>query len=92
MYEWVEFRHFKYLLTILELQGFRAAAERLFTSQSNLSTQAKQFQESASVRLYHKMKDGRIKPTDTGIALTFIAKDMLNNRVEAMDGPPFTSR
>jgi DNA-binding transcriptional LysR family regulator len=31
------------------------------------------------------MRDGRIKPTDTGIALTFIAKDMLNSRVEAMD-------
>jgi DNA-binding transcriptional LysR family regulator len=85
MYEWAEFRHFKYLLTILELQGFRAAAERLFTAQSNLSIQAKQFQESASVRLYDKTKDGRIKPTDTGVAFTFIAKDVLDTRAEAIE-------
>jgi len=85
MYEWAEFRHFKYLLTILELQGFRAAAEQLYTAQSNLSIQAKQFQESASVRLYDKTKDGRIKPTDTGIAFTFIAKDVLETRAEAIE-------
>jgi len=85
MYEWAEFRHFKYLLTILELKGFRAAAEQLYTAQSNLSTQAKQFQEAASVRLYDKLKDGRIKPTDTGVAFTFIAKDVLNTRAEAIE-------
>lgn len=85
MYEWAEFRHFKYLLTILELQGFRAAAEQLYTAQSNLSIQAKQFQESASVRLYDKMKDGRIKPTDTRVAFRFIAKDVLDTREEAIE-------
>jgi DNA-binding transcriptional LysR family regulator len=85
MYDWVEFRHFKYLLAILELRSFRAAAERLFTAQSNLSKHAKQFQEAARVRLYRKMKDGRIRPTDTGVAFTFIAKYMLDNRVEAME-------
>ena len=85
MYEWAEFRHFKYLLAILELKGFRAAAEQLYTAQSNLSIQAKQFQESASVRLYDKMKDGRIKPTDTGVAFTFIAKDVLDTRAEAIE-------
>jgi len=85
MYEWAEFRHFKYLLTILELRGFRAAAEKLYTAQSNLSTQAKQFQEAASVRLYDKLKDGRIMPTDTGVAFTFIANDVLDTRVEAME-------
>lgn len=85
MYEWAEFRHFKYLLAILELQGFRAAAEQLFTAQSNLSIQAKQFQESASVRLYEKLKDGRIRPTAAGIAFTFIAKDVLDTRAEAIE-------
>jgi DNA-binding transcriptional LysR family regulator len=85
MYEWAEFRHFKYLLTILELRGFRAAAEKLYTAQSNLSTQAKQFQEAAAVRLYDKLKDGRIKPTDTGVAFTFIAKDLLDTRAEAIE-------
>lgn len=33
MYDWAEFRHFRYLLAILERQGFRVAAEELHTSQ-----------------------------------------------------------
>jgi DNA-binding transcriptional LysR family regulator len=85
MYEWAEFRHFKYLLAILESRGFRPAAERLFTAQSNLSSHAKQFQDSASVRLYDKLKDGRIRPTDTGVAFTFIARDVLKTRMEAIE-------
>jgi DNA-binding transcriptional LysR family regulator len=85
MYEWAEFRHFKYLLTILELQGFRAAAEKLHTAQPNLSIQAKQFQESASIRLYDKAKDGRIKSTDTGEAFKFIAKSLLEARDESIE-------
>jgi DNA-binding transcriptional LysR family regulator len=85
MYEWAEFRHFKYLLTVLELRGFRAAAEQLHTAQSNLSIQAKQFQEFASVRLYDKAKNGRIKPTDTGVAFKFIAKGVLDARDEAIE-------
>ena len=85
MYDWAEFRHFKYLLTILELRGFRAAAEQLNTGQPNLSIQAKQFQENASVRLYEKAKDGRIKPTDTGVAFKFIAKSVLEAREEAFE-------
>lgn len=45
MNDWAEFRHFKYLLAIVEHKGFRAAAEQLHTPQPNLSTQAKQFQD-----------------------------------------------
>ncbi|SEG63301.1 regulatory helix-turn-helix protein, lysR family [Bryocella elongata] len=51
MYDWAEFRHFRYLLAILEKEGFRAAAEFLYTTQPNLSVQARQFQENLSVRL-----------------------------------------
>ena len=36
-----EFRHFKYLLAVAEHKGFRAAAERLNTSQPSLSKQAR---------------------------------------------------
>ncbi|WP_213807191.1 LysR family transcriptional regulator [Granulicella sp. dw_53] len=85
MYDWAEFRHFKYLLAILELQGFRAAAEQLNTGQPNLSIQAKQFQEYASLRLYEKSKDGRIRPTETGVAFQFIAKSVLEARDEAFE-------
>jgi DNA-binding transcriptional LysR family regulator len=74
MYDWAEFRHFRYLLAILEKQGSRITAEQLHTSQPNLTVQARQFQENASVRLFRKTKNGRIRPTETGIAFITLAK------------------
>ena len=85
MYEWAELRHFRYLLAILERQGFRIAAEELHTSQPNLSVQARQFQENASVRLYKKLKNGRIRPTETGLAFIALAKQLLQTRDEVIN-------
>ena len=70
MYDWAEFRHFRYLLKILEKGGFRVAAEELRTSQPNLTVQARQFQEQASVRLFRKLRNGQIRPTETGDLVT----------------------
>jgi DNA-binding transcriptional LysR family regulator len=80
--DWAEFRHFLYLVTILEKGGLRPAAEYLHTSQPNLSVQARQFQEYASVSLYRKAKDGRIYPTETGLAFIPLAKSVLEARDE----------
>lgn len=85
MYDWAELRHFRYLLAILERQGFRVAAEELHTSQPNLSVQARQFQENASVRLYKKLKNGRIRPTETGLAFIALAKLLLETRDEVIN-------
>jgi DNA-binding transcriptional LysR family regulator len=85
MYDWAELRHFRYLLAILEKQGFRVAAEELHTSQPNLTVQARQFQENASVRLFRKTKNGRIRPTDTGIAFIALARFLLETRDEVID-------
>lgn len=85
MYDWAELRHFRYLLTILEKQGFRVAAEELHTSQPNLTVQARQFQENASVRLFRKMKNGGIRPTETGIAFIALARLLLETRDEVID-------
>jgi DNA-binding transcriptional LysR family regulator len=85
MYDWAEFRHFRYLLKILEKGGFRAAAEELYTSQPNLTVQARQFQDHASVRLFRKLKNGQIRPTDTGIAFIALARLVLEVREEVID-------
>ena len=84
MYDWAEFRHFRYLLAILEKQGFRVAAAELHTSQPNLTVQARQFQENASVRLFRKTKNGRIRPTETGIAFIALARSLLDTREEVI--------
>jgi DNA-binding transcriptional LysR family regulator len=85
MYDWAEFRHFRYLLMILEKQGFRVAAEELHTSQPNLTVQTRQFQENASVRLFRKMKSRRIRPTETGIAFIALAWSLLKARDEVIN-------
>jgi DNA-binding transcriptional LysR family regulator len=85
MYEWAELRHFRYLLAILERQGLRAAAEELRTAQPNLSVQARQFQENASVRLFRKMKGGRILPTDTRVAFKVLARFLLETHDEVLN-------
>jgi DNA-binding transcriptional LysR family regulator len=84
MNDWAEFRHFKYLLAIVENKGFRAAAEQLHTAQPNLSAQAKQFQDLSAIHLFRKTKDGRIRLTETGIAFRPIAQGLLDARDEAI--------
>jgi DNA-binding transcriptional LysR family regulator len=84
MNDWAEFRHFKYLLAIVEHKGFRAAAEQLHTAQPNLSAQAKQFQDLSAIHLFRKGKDGRIKLTETRIAFKPIAQGLLDARDEAI--------
>jgi DNA-binding transcriptional LysR family regulator len=85
MYDWAEFRHFRYLLAVLERQGFRPAAEELNASQPNLTVQARQFQENASVRLFRKTRNGRIRPTETGTAFIAFARLLLSTRNEVME-------
>src|ERR1700742_3340423 len=85
MYEWAELRHFRYLLTILEKRGFRAASEELHTAQPNLSVQARQFQENAQVRLFRKLKHGGIRPTETGTAFIVLGRLLLDTVDEVLN-------
>lgn len=85
MYDWAEFRHFLYLLKVLEKGGFRVAAEELHTSQPNLSVQARRFQDRASVCLFRKLKNGQIRPTETGSAFIALARLVLEVREEVID-------
>ena len=85
MYDWAELRHFRYLLAILETQGFRAAAKELHTAQPNLTVQAREFQENASIRLFEKTRRGGIRPTETGIAFMSLARVLLETRDEVVD-------
>ena len=85
MYDWAEFRHFRYLLKILEKGGFRVAAEELHTSQPNLTVQARHFQEQASLCLFRKLKNGQIRPTETGTAFISLARLVLALREEIIE-------
>lgn len=80
MDDYAEFRHFRYLLAIAEHGGFRAAAAALHTSQPSLSRQIREFQERYGLRLFRRLKNGRIVLTPAGEALRVIAKDVLETR------------
>jgi DNA-binding transcriptional LysR family regulator len=84
MNDWVEFRHFAYLLAIADYEGFRAAAEYLHTGEPNLSVQAKRFQEMLGIRLFKRNSNGRIELTETGIAFKVIARQLLQVRDDAI--------
>src|ERR1700733_1427610 len=79
-----EFRHFRYLLAIVEHKGFRVAAEHLRTAEPNLSVQARQFQEAFAIQLFRRGKNGRIELTKTGVAFQAIAQGVLDARDEAI--------
>jgi DNA-binding transcriptional LysR family regulator len=81
---WAEFRHFRYLLAIVEHKGFRAAAEHLRTAEPNLSVQARQFQDTFAIQLFKRTRDGRIRLTETGVAFRPIARGVLDARDEAI--------
>jgi DNA-binding transcriptional LysR family regulator len=84
MNNWVEFRHFRYLLAVVEHKGFRAAAEYLRTAEPNLSVQARQFQEAFAIQLFRRGKAGRIQLTKTAAAFKLIAQGLLDARDEAI--------
>jgi DNA-binding transcriptional LysR family regulator len=77
-------KNHRYLLEILDLKGFRAAAEQLHTTQPNLSAHPKQFRENSGLHLYRRSKSGRISLTPTGVAFKLIARGLLSARDEAM--------
>ncbi|MGA3131381.1 MAG: LysR family transcriptional regulator [Terracidiphilus sp.] len=84
MNDLAEFRHFRYLLAIVEHKGFRAASEHLRTAQPNLSVQARQFQEAFAIQLFKRGKNGRIELTESGVAFKTIAQGVLDARDEAI--------
>lgn len=84
MNDLAEFRHFRYLLAIVEHKGFRAAAEHLRTAEPNLSVQARQFQEAFAIQLFKRGKNSRIELTETGVAFRAIAQGVLDARDDAI--------
>lgn len=84
MDDYAEFRHFRYLLAIVEHGGFRAAAAALHTSQPSMSRQVREFQERYRLRLFRRLKNGRVVLTPGGEALQVIAKDVLETREQAL--------
>jgi DNA-binding transcriptional LysR family regulator len=85
MHDRAEFRHFRYLLAILERGGFRAAAEHLHALQSNLTMWVRHFQVYALNYLYQKSKNSRVQPTGVDLAFIALARLVLEQSDETSD-------
>ena len=84
MNDYAEFRHFRYLLEILEQESLRSAAEILHTTAPNICKQMQEFQEHFHLCLYRRLRDNRIKRTKSGTGSIPIVRDLLEHRDEVI--------
>ena len=84
MNDYAEFRHFRYLLEILEQESLRSAAEILHTTAPNICKQMQEFQGHFHLRLYRRLRDNRIARTKSGTASIPIVRDLLEHRDEVI--------
>jgi len=69
-------------VAVAETGSFGAAAKRLHTVQSNVTTHIKKLEEELSVKLIHRA--GRVRPTSAGWALVEYAERMITAHDEAV--------
>ena len=83
-YDLLEFRHLKFIQAVGGTHSFTAAAERVHTSQSNISTQIGTLEEFLEIELFHRDRDGVI-PTPYGEVLMSCARDLLQVREDVIE-------
>lgn len=83
-FDFLEFRHLKYVEAIADAERFTTAANHLHTSQSSLSTQIKQLEEYFNVQIFIRGRDGVAGLTAAGQVLVAGAKELLHLRDETI--------
>jgi len=78
----VQLKSLRLLVAVAETGSFGAAAKRLHTVQSNVTTHIKKLEEELSVKLIHRA--GRVRPTSAGWALVEYAERMITAHDEAV--------
>ncbi len=78
----MQLKSLRLLVAVAETGSFGAAAKRLHTVQSNVTTHIKKLEEELSVKLIHRA--GRVRPTSAGWALVEYAERMITAHDEAV--------
>lgn len=84
IYDYLEFRHLKYIVAIAEEGTFTAAAHRLPVAQSALSRQIGEIEEFYGIQIFDRTH-GRTRLTATGETLLSFARQMLEARAEFIE-------
>jgi len=81
MFDFVEFRHLKYIAAIAETLNFTRAAERLFLAQPSLSKQIKDLEDSIGIQIFVRHHDG-VRITAAGQMIVSYAIEAVKARNE----------
>jgi len=83
-YDQLEFRHLKFIQAVAEERSFTAAATKVHTTQSNVSTQIGQLEELLDLEIFTRDRDGAT-PTPYGEVLIACARDLLQVRQDVIE-------
>lgn len=84
IYDYLEFRHLRYIVAVAEELNMTRAAERLNVVQSNLSKQISDIEDLFHVKLFLRVRNG-VQLTSAGQSLYIRAKQLLELREETIN-------
>lgn len=84
IYDYLEFRHLRYIVAVAEELNITRAAERLNVVQSNLSRQISDIEELFHVKLFIRVHNG-VQLTSAGQSFYIRAKQLLELREETIN-------
>ncbi|MDE1161177.1 MAG: LysR family transcriptional regulator [Acidobacteriaceae bacterium] len=84
IYDYLEFRHLRFIVAVAEELNMTRAAERLNVVQSNLSKQISDIEELFHVKLFNRVRNG-VQLTSAGQSLYIRAKQLLELREETIN-------
>ncbi|MCL2659455.1 MAG: LysR family transcriptional regulator [Acidobacteriaceae bacterium] len=84
IYDYLEFRHLRFIVAVVEEGSMTRAAERLNVVQSNLSKQICEIEDIFDVKLFIRMHNG-VQLTSSGQSFFNFARQLLDLREEAIN-------
>jgi len=83
IYDHLEFKHLKYIVSIADNGTFTAAAAKLPLAQSALSRSISELEDAIGVQIFDRTRDG-VALTDAGESLLAFARELLQTRVNVV--------
>ena len=83
MYDFVEFRHLKYIAAVAEEGNITRAAERLHVAQPSLSKQIKDIEDEIGFSIFARTRDG-VSVTPSGQMIVAYAQEAIQRRSEVV--------
>lgn len=83
IYDHLEFKHLKYIVSIADNGTFTAAAAKLPLAQSALSRSISEMEDALGIQVFDRSRDG-VSLTDAGESLLAFARELLQTRIHVV--------